>query len=398
MNIRPTLVRATPSRRPERLAVVDVTEPIGCTGGCCGSGRPPLSWRAKAIAVALALATLALVLLGPESLTGRMWFEPGSETGCVLAFVMGLVTGLHCIGMCGGIVLAYSTGRAGALWPAHVAYALGKTLSYTAVGAVCGGLGAAASLGAGNRGLVGVVSGVAMVVSGLTMMGIPLRFGTRRGGCPRDLGARRGTRPAVLGVLNGFLVVCGPLNAMYACAAGTASPMRGALLLLSFAAGTLPLLLSFGLLTSALGRAFRLQALLVTGPIVVAFGLLNIDRGAALAGVHPAWPSPRPAARSTVEPAGTAQQIMMRVTRQGWQPEAFVLTEGAPVRWVIHADSLSTCTERIVVPGLGLEVALHPGVNVVEFTPRREGVIPWSCWMGMLRGRFEVRARPATAH
>ena len=81
--------------------------------------------------------------------------QRGSETGCVSAFVMGLVTGLHCIGMCGGMYRRPSTGRAGALWPGHVAYALGKTLSYTAVGAVCGGLGAAASLVAGTGGWSG---------------------------------------------------------------------------------------------------------------------------------------------------------------------------------------------------------------------------------------------------
>jgi plastocyanin domain-containing protein len=44
----------------------------------------------------------------------------------------------------------------------------------------------------------------------------------------------------------------------------------------------------------------------------------------------------------------------------------------------------------VVIPKLGIDKKIQKGLNVVEFTPTQTGVLPFSCWMGMLNGRFIV--------
>ena len=42
------------------------------------------------------------------------------------------------------------------------------------------------------------------------------------------------------------------------------------------------------------------------------------------------------------------------------------------------------------IPALNMRVPLHAGDNIVEFTVDEPGVIPYTCWMGMLRGTITV--------
>ena len=65
---------------------------------------------------------------------------------------------------------------------------------------------------------------------------------------------------------------------------------------------------------------------------------------------------------------------------------------GVPVRWVIHAEAgrITGCNNEMVIPALNLRVPLQEGDNVVEFTAQEPGVIPYTCWMGMLHGSITV--------
>ena len=65
---------------------------------------------------------------------------------------------------------------------------------------------------------------------------------------------------------------------------------------------------------------------------------------------------------------------------------------GIPVRWNIHAEAekITGCNNEMVIPALNLRVPLSEGANIVEFTVDAPGVIPYTCWMGMLRGTITV--------
>jgi plastocyanin domain-containing protein len=85
------------------------------------------------------------------------------------------------------------------------------------------------------------------------------------------------------------------------------------------------------------------------------------------------------------------QTINMMVTVSGWQPAKFILKEGIPVKWVINGEEITECNKAIQVPKLGLNFNIQPGEQTIEFTPNVAGVIPWSCWMGMIDGTFIVQ-------
>jgi sulfite exporter TauE/SafE len=66
------------------------------------------------------------------------------ETGYIAVFLIGLLGGTHCVGMCGGIVSALTVQLCPASrreWPLHLAYNLGRISSYTLAGAAMGAIG-----------------------------------------------------------------------------------------------------------------------------------------------------------------------------------------------------------------------------------------------------------------
>ena len=51
---------------------------------------------------------------------------------------------------------------------------------------------------------------------------------------------RKHSNPFVIGLLNGLMIICGPLQAMYVMAAGTGNWTQGGAILFFFGIGTLP--------------------------------------------------------------------------------------------------------------------------------------------------------------
>ncbi len=369
---------------------------LAATPPSASEASPPMPSRrwTRALGLLAIILLLATALWLASQNAGIAHLYQPATLG--MAFVAGLVTGSHCLGMCGGFVLCYSAGAlarsAGGAWRAHAIYALTKTLSYAAIGAACGGVGRAVSSLGWAPGAAALGAGLFLLVLGVHLLGWPAwpaRFRLAR--LDRlalwaRTRARQSASPAALGAANGLMLGCGPLLAMYAAAAGTGSAREGALLLAAFGLGTLPvMLLSAWLAGSFLGRFPRLLAR-SAGPVVLVCGLLMLQRGWALAEPMAAQAaSPAPAA--AIEP----QIIRMKADASGWSPDHFELRRGVPVRWIIDGRQASACTARLRAPALGLEVTLQPGGDtVVEFTPTTAGDVPWSCWMGMADGRFTV--------
>jgi len=103
------------------------------------------------------------------------------------------------------------------------------------------------------------------------------------------------------------------------------------------------------------------------------------------------------AANPPAQPRPASQTIEMDVITSGFSPNHFVLSRGIPVKWVINGKQVTSCNHRIIVPSLKLEFDVKKGLQTIEFTPTKAGVIPWSCWMGMLHGDFEVIEPPPAA-
>jgi len=361
----------------------------------------------KFLTVGLALLGIALILwldswfidhAGMPDLTGDVNFG--------LLFLIGFLTSFHCVGMCGPLILGYIAKNAKAgqhSHTAHVLYGAGKTLSYTSIGALFGAFGAIVAFTPFTQGVIGVAAGFFLVLFGIHMLEIfpalhHFQFKTP-GFVMRFVGKeyRKHSNPFVIGLLNGLMIICGPLQAMYVMAAGSGSWSQGAAILFFFGLGTLPLLMGFGFLTSLLSANLTPKLLKASGVIVMALGVIMLNRGLSVTGSG--WDFNTLVARVSLEFAPTGseapscdneQTIRMDVLKSRFAPNKFTLRKGIPVKWVIDVKELNECNKEIVVRDYGLDIKLQKGSQVVEFTPTEAGVVPWSCWMGMIPGTFIV--------
>ncbi len=256
-----------------------------------------LDRRIRNVLIFLALLVIVggVVQWGRSLMPGVM-MQMNAGLGYATLFMIGLLTGFHCIGMCGSFVVSYArrTKSLGEAALAHAAYGAGKTLSYAAIGALFGLVGALFAITPTMRGWAALLAGLFLLLFGLKMLRlIPgLRLFSLK--FPKALTKRvTGTAakvrsPLVIGLLNGLLLGCGPLQAMYIMAAGTGSPVEGALMLTFFGLGTLPPLLGFGFFASYLSQKSIQQLISVSGVLVIFMGLVMISRGWAMLGVMPA--------------------------------------------------------------------------------------------------------------
>jgi sulfite exporter TauE/SafE len=223
-----------------------------------------------------------------------------SDAGFLAIFLVGLLGGTHCVGMCGGIIgaLAAQDAAGRAPWSLHAAYNLGRISSYVLAGALVGAIGglsmAFGPLASLQLGFY-VVANVMLVALGFYLMGFTrtLRFTERFGQIlwnrirpltSRFLPARRFGQALPLGMLWGWLP-CGLVYSVLATAMVSGSPARGALAMLVFGLGTLPNLLLAGILLSRFRRFAQAPAVrMFSGLLVLCFGVWGLINANSLGG------------------------------------------------------------------------------------------------------------------
>jgi sulfite exporter TauE/SafE/copper chaperone CopZ len=336
--------------------------------------------------------------------------ELGEEVSLIILFLAGLLTGFHCISMCGGFVVSYTAknalnGYKG--YKQHLVYGFSKVLSYAIIGGIFGLIGGIIAFNIGLRAWVAILAGLFMIFYSLSMFGF--RFFRRFQFNPKFLtkaAASLGTKasgplkaPFITGLLNGLFLACGPLQAMYLYAAGTGSFFTGATSLAVFGLGTLPVMLGFGSLASAISHKTTAKILKFSAIIVLILGLIMLNRGLTLIGSEYTLDNIKTkltnnnaqiADGTPINIVNGVQEIKMTVDSRGYTPNSFVLKKGVPVKWIIDAQSLNGCNNEIISREYNIDIKLKNGINIVEFTPEKTGTFGFSCWMGMIRGNFIV--------
>jgi sulfite exporter TauE/SafE/copper chaperone CopZ len=329
--------------------------------------------------------------------------EIGESTSLILLFFVGLLTGFHCVAMCGGFVVSYTSKNAikgNNSFFQHLVYGTSKTISYTIIGGIFGLIGSVFFFSPQLRGGIAIFAGVFMIFYSLSMIGI--KFFKKFQFNPKFL-TKISTKkysgiyfsPMMTGLLNGLFIACGPLQALYLYAAGTGSVVQGGLSLMVFGIGTLPVMLLFGKFTNVVSSKATKNILKISAIIVLILGLIMLNRGLSLTGSG--YDLKSVASKFTnIDSTGNIiledgyQIIEMDVLQSGWNPNSFVLQKGVPVKWIINGKEITSCNNAIQVPKLGLNFDIKKGKQIIEFMPEEEGVISWSCWMGMIPGTFIV--------
>ncbi len=205
------------------------------------------------------------------------------------AFGAGLVTSLHCVGMCGPLAcsaLGAQKGASGLSWT-HGLYHLARLFSYALIGGLAGGSGAGFVdwVGATPAKLVPIAMAVFFlaIVLGLESLATRVRFlGRFSHRLMRWAYSVPGWKRGVALGLATPLLPCGPLYLLFWVAAISGSFVSGVSILAAFCVGTVPALLAsqlgFDWLSKSVGPA-RLRfwkrglALVAMGLVLLRFGL-----------------------------------------------------------------------------------------------------------------------------
>jgi len=201
----------------------------------------------------------------------------------------------HCVGMCGGIVLAYSTIK---IEPtsskisksaAHLLYSFGRVFTYTILGAIFGSIGSVIRFSNTANGVLLIVAGIAMILAGLSLMGklnfltfIEHSFSKTKlysTTFKKILNSKSNMSFFTLGMLNGLLP-CGFVYFFAITAASTADPVYGALVMAIFGMSTIPAMFSVGFLASlASATSFRNMMMSLSSVAVLLYGVMTIYYG-----------------------------------------------------------------------------------------------------------------------
>lgn len=218
------------------------------------------------------------------------------EIGYFSAFIVGLLGGVHCVGMCGGIVGALSfniktqQNMSAGLLKILLGYNLGRLFSYTFAGAVMGGIGWAATHWLDIRQLqilLQIFAAVFLMLLGLYLAGWwPLLVHLEKIGGHvwkkiepagrKFIPVTRWHHAVLLGMLWGWLP-CGLVYSVLIWSVSAGGFYQGALLMLCFGLGTLPNLLAMGVFAQQLNQFVRRQGVRqLAGLMVILFGLWQL--------------------------------------------------------------------------------------------------------------------------
>lgn len=363
--------------------------------------------------IGIIVIVTAILLLGLKTSGFDMEAKLTNASYAVL-FIVGVLTSIHCVGMCGGIMLSQSLSKESknkfeAIEPALL-YNLGRVVSYTILGGVIGALGSVFSLSVTTKSILQIFAGVFMIIMGLNMSGFNAfrKFNIKLPYLACNVKNKPRT-PFLVGLLNG-LMPCGPLQTMQLFALGTGSATKGALSMFMFSIGTVPLMLTFGAVSGLLSKGYTKKILKFSGILIIVLGLIMGNRGLTLAGINinpltaitkiigsANGNSSNSSTASNISNSNSSkatikdgvQTLKMTADNRGYTPNVLYVQKGIPVKWVIDGKQLNSCNNAIVAQSLNVQKKLKSGENIIEFTPNGKD-INFSCWMGMIGGKIKV--------
>ncbi|GIM28049.1 heavy metal-associated domain-containing protein [Clostridium polyendosporum] len=354
--------------------------------------------------IGILIIAIVIMRLGANSGSFDMSSKLGTNTSYIMLFVIGIFTSLHCVGMCGGIMMSQSisidTGNKWSNLKPAVLYNSGRVISYSILGGIVGAVGSVFNISLNAQATIAIVAGIFMIIMGFNLAG----FKAFRGfsiklpwsNCSSN---NKSTKPFIVGLLNGFMP-CGPLQTMQLYALATGSAYKGALSMLLFALGTVPLMLLFGLATNLLSQNSTKKLVRLSGFLVIFLGLMMANRGLTLRGVNFSPMSlisgNKASANVQITDENKAKIIdgkqIVRITADanGYTPNVVFIQKGTPTQVIFDGKVITSCNNEVIFPSLNKRKKLQKGENIIEFTPNDSKDINYSCWMGMLSGVIKV--------
>ena len=353
--------------------------------------------------IGIIIIAFAIIRLSMDSVAFNMESKLSSSTSYIMLFVIGIFTSLHCVGMCGGILMSQSiitlekTSVFQRIKPT-ILYNLGRVISYTLLGGIVGALGSVISVSLSTQAFISIFAGLFMVIMGFNLSGFSLFRGfSVKLPFKKSLKSKAST-PFLVGLLNGIMP-CGPLQTMQLYALASGSFTRGALSMMFFSLGTIPLMLTFGLLVNFINSKNTRYLIKTSGILVVLLGFIMANRGLTLLGINI---SPKAllgftSNNSNIEVTEENKAIIkdgkqiinIKADSSGYSPNVVFIQKNMKTEMIVEGTQLTSCNNEVVIPSLNIKQKLKKGENIISFNSK-DSDINYSCWMGMLKGYIKV--------
>jgi len=357
-------------------------------------------WQISGITVVVLAVYLALTRFNllPSNL------GLSQNTSLVVVFLLGLIASVStCMAVTGGLVLTVSAKYAQQHdnWSTSkkikpiLYFSVGRLLGYAVFGGMVGLLGSVISLSPWLNGLVTIIASLTMLILGLQLLNVWPALSRLQVKPPKFLSHRihsmgdnsSSVTPFILGALT-FFLPCGFTQALQLYVLAKGDFVFGALAMGIFALGTLPALISIGVVANLVKGKVR-QYLISTAAIVaIMLGLVNLKNGFALINFSRLIPKTNSVLSTATNPDSKLingrQVIKMKVSGTTYLPARFTVRRGVPVDWIIDGTNAAGCMGSLIAPGLGIREYLpRAGATTISFTPQQVGTYKFSCPMGM---------------
>lgn len=300
-----------------------------------------------------------------------------------MLFITGLLTSIHCISMCGSINLVAtvnSVNKKSIKRP--LLYNTGRIISYTIIGGLVGLVGKIISFNNIVNGIIIILASIVMLLMSLTMLNvIKVRF--------KFIKYKVSNRnPFIIGLLNG-LMPCGPLQAMQIYALSTGSVLKGALSMLLFGLGTVPLMLVTGVIFSSMKGKTKILINKIASVLILMLSIVMFNRGLLSLDID-------------IFKNNNYGDYVKTTIKNGYQEIEFdleydnykdiIVQKDIPVKIIINAskDKLTGCNNEIIINEYGIKKKLEVGENIIEFTPKDTKTISYTCWMNMIKNNIKI--------
>ncbi len=360
-----------------------------------------------------AFIAVGIILFAYQWINNAGWASKSiidSELTLGISFLTGVAASFStCLAVVGGMVIAFSEKYesrdknffAGVIRP-NLYFHIGRLITFFFLGGILGFVGGTLNISGNFVSMYTIVFAVVMGWLGLNILGILPPISALGWRMPKSLtrlwakmeNSEHQAAPFLLGGLT-FFLPCGFTQSTQVLALVSGSFFAGALGLLLFALGTMPVLMAVGVATSwARNKKFETFQK-AAGILIIFFAIFSFQAGLALKSVkknvisNPVSNSEK-TQLSKVLPNNLAenQTVEMSVTSRGFEPGSLKIKKGTPVRWIIRGVSVSGCTNQIIIPSLDIAKNISSGENIISFVPPDVREIPFSCGMGMVRGKF----------
>lgn len=302
-----------------------------------------------------------------------------------MLFITGLLTSFHCISMCGAInMVAVINQNTNKRLKSPIFYNLGRIISYTLLGAFTGLIGNIISISKTVMGIIIIMSAIIMFFMSLNMLGV---LNLKNIKIPRT--KLKVKSSFVIGLLNGIMP-CGPLQAMQVYALSTSSPIKGALSMLIFGLGTVPLMLTTGIVLNITKGKTKVLLNKIASVLILILSITMLNRGLTSLEINIVTPSNNYTNYEKATLKKNYQVVKINLDYDNYKD--ILVQKDIPVKLIINVekDKLTGCNNQILINKFGIQKDLQEGENIIEFTPSKLGNYSYTCWMNMIKNNIKV--------